>query len=367
MLTNQDLLCDAVDDCGDNSDEVDQCPRSVECSFESKNYCGYTLGGWQLGSGLTSSIGSLSNTGPSFDHTSGLADGVHKYVYTSENEAILTTPIQDISSSSCLQFYFYLSYDSQIQILKSSGDVIDTVSGAANIWQVSQVSVPAGDYSIEFKAIITKPSYIAIDDVTLSAGACSDTCPSGMFKCETEFTCISNAYMCDGISQCIDSSDEKNCKSVEEVRCSFDEAYACGFRQSDEDDFNWDIRYGYTSSSGVGPFTGHIDDDNDQDISYMIAIPSESHAKSSIVWPLKLTHDSCMTFWYYMYGTNVGSLAVIVGGDSVWQQFGDQGRKWIRVQVSVAAGDTVEFKTQGGEKVSVISLSDMEIAMSWYV
>ncbi|XP_067928262.1 MAM and LDL-receptor class A domain-containing protein 1-like [Watersipora subatra] len=361
VINDEDRLCDGADDCGDNSDEVESCLRSVECSFEARNFCGYRLGNWKIASGLASSVGGLVNTGPSFDQTSGLADGKHKYAYTDSNDSILTSPPYGNPSTSCLQFFYYLSYGSNIHVIKSSGEPIQVVSGSAEGWQVAQVELPVGDYSVSFRAEIFEESYVAIDDVTTNLGPCSGPCPSDMFKCHSSSVCIHLKGVCDGLSQCADASDEDDCSSADEVSCSFDEAYGCGLRQRDNDNSNWDIRY-LVNGMQPGPSAGHGDSDIENDFSYLIFNPPEAHALARISWPVKMAVPSCMAFWYYMDGTDVGSLQVYSRENLIWQQFGSHGQEWMQVRVPLDAGEGVDFIAQASSTLSgFITVDDVVV------
>lgn len=352
-IKDADKLCDNSNDCGDNSDETKLCARTVKCSFESRHYCGYTLIGWVLDTGLASLLSPPYNTGPSFDHTAGLVDGIHKYMVTTQNGASLVTPEHTATGDSCLRFYYYLSYNSKIEVRKLPAGSVHVVDGATDFWRQATVPMTAGTYSLEFKAVISRESYIAIDDVILESGSCSQPCPANTFTCQSDTTCLPIEYACDGLPHCADSSDEINCPAIDEVKCSFDKAFACGIRQSNDDDFNWNVRYGYFGFN-TGLPAGHSDGtDNEGDpfSSYMVAVAPKSYAKTAAVWPLNLAQPACMTVWVYMHGTQVGSLEIVSDGVAQWQQFGSQGQQWVRVRVPVGAGNAVEFRAQSGNKV----------------
>jgi len=330
------------------------CTLSVECDFESRNLCGYTLGGdWRNVTGPASLTGSLHNTGPIYDHTVGIANNVATYLVTSVDGAVLTTPTHNSSDTSCLQFFYYLSHTSKIEVL--AGDFsLAKVGTSANSWQYAQHDIISGTYQLKLKAEIPVASYVAIDDVTVSQGACTGSCPPGMFKCQTQ--CIPSAYVCDGIAQCLNAADEQGCTSrPDTIECTFDEAYACGIRHSDDSEFNMVVSYNNPAS---GPANGHEDDADETDISYLLAVAPQSHLKSTIVWPVAPAADSCLTLWYYMEGSSVGSLEVKSGGQKLWQEFGSQGAEWLRARVNVKSGNSVEISVQSGDKVSFFVPAD---------
>mgnify|MGYP001802965428 CR=1 FL=1 len=53
---------------------------------------------------------------------------------------------------------------------------------------------------------------------------------------------------------------------------------------------------------------------------------------------IKLTADSCLSFWYHMYGRDIGSLAVYNTTNPtpklLWAQSGDKKNNWLNARVS---------------------------------
>ena len=43
----------------------------------------------------------------------------------------------------------------------------------------------------------------------------------------------------------------------------------------------------------------------------------------------------CLTFWYHMYGSSMGSLNVLRNDTQVWTRSGDQGNSWHRVEIYI--------------------------------
>lgn len=54
---------------------------------------------------------------------------------------------------------------------------------------------------------------------------------------------------------------------------------------------------------------------------------------------VKLTTDSCLSFWYHMYGKDIGTLAVYGKTGStpklLWAQSGDKKSNWLNARVGV--------------------------------
>lgn len=43
----------------------------------------------------------------------------------------------------------------------------------------------------------------------------------------------------------------------------------------------------------------------------------------------------CLTFWYHMYGSGMGSLNVLRNDTQVWTRSGDQGNSWHRAEIDI--------------------------------
>jgi hypothetical protein len=52
----------------------------------------------------------------------------------------------------------------------------------------------------------------------------------------------------------------------------------------------------------------------------------------------------CLTFWYHMYGSDIGTLNVLVDGTSVWTRKGDQGNGWKKAYITIRR--TTHYKVE---------------------
>ncbi len=78
--------------------------------------------------------------------------------------------------------------------------------------------------------------------------------------------------------------------------------------------------------------------------------PVKSGDKARFVSPTRAqTTGSCFTFWYHMYGSTIGSLALYtqINGarNQLWSKSGDQGNKWRVAQQSVQSTSNYQVRS----------------------
>ncbi|XP_033751988.1 MAM and LDL-receptor class A domain-containing protein 1-like [Pecten maximus] len=293
------------------------CQAAVSsCTFEDQKLCGYTQDrrdnfDWSWKSGHTSS----ANTGPSADHTYGSARGHYVYIESSRprlqgQKARLLSTDNAPTVGSCLQFWYHM-YGRQIgnltiyvQQAGSRGSPIWSKSGnQGNKWIEAEVTVKAqSTWEAVFEGVIGSgyQSDIAIDDVKITAGACAGN-----------------------------------------GNCNF-EKDTCLWSNIQGDDFDWLRKRGRTQTQFTGPssdhttggFTGY----------YMFVETSAPRVPGDKAWLVSTPRSptsttTCMSFWYHMYGTAVGSLNVYVNTTStgtlttLWTLYGNQQNAWHQGQI----------------------------------
>ncbi|XP_055996867.1 MAM and LDL-receptor class A domain-containing protein 1-like isoform X2 [Ostrea edulis] len=154
-------------------------------------------------------------------------------------------------------------------------------------------------------------------------GTCADVGTSD-FKC----TCT-NGYtgrLCDTL------------EGTGDISCNF-EGSGCVFSNSKTLSYDWIIKSGSTPSGSTGPSSAQSGS------SYLYAetsSPVPSGNKFVFETPLLQGVQRCLTFWYHMYGSDMGTLNVLVDGSSVWTRTGDQGNSWKKADITV--GTTTNYK-----------------------
>ena len=56
-------------------------------------------------------------------------------------------------------------------------------------------------------------------------------------------------------------------------------------------------------------------------------------------------NDTCMVFYYHLYGHSIGSLRVKVGDQVLWQLSGNQGNSWYKATVPLNFDGTYKVLT----------------------
>ncbi|XP_013416941.1 MAM and LDL-receptor class A domain-containing protein 1 [Lingula anatina] len=282
-------------------------------------------------------------TGPSSGHT-GNAYDFYAYAESSHprkhgDYAVLRLPYV-LSSKTCLQFWYHMKGDEgmylKVRTVSTQGHttVLWSRHGCqGDDWQQANVTLyRQTEVSIEFIAVIDGfNSDIAIDDLFIHAGACE----------------------------------------VIEFKCDFGEGQqeTCGIEQAETDDFDWSFKCGSTPSIGTGPVVGHTDGGLLDFYMFTETSGIPQGHKASATLPFAVGADSCLTFWYHMYGTNQGTLRILasIPGEprqAVWMRAGNQGNLWNYGSVQISRWKVLHFeyeKTVGSTYRSDVAIDDIHL------
>ena len=53
--------------------------------------------------------------------------------------------------------------------------------------------------------------------------------------------------------------------------------------------------------------------------------------------PLKFSGTMCLSFYYHMFGSDIGSLKVSINGKEVFSRSGNKGNAWLKASVSISS------------------------------
>ncbi|XP_067654505.1 MAM and LDL-receptor class A domain-containing protein 2-like [Haliotis asinina] len=322
-----------------------------KCDFENPSICGYKQDttdrfDWTRTSHTTSSYG----TGPSNDHTYGTSRGHYMYIETSAprvqgDTARLVSPTYPPSKADlCLNFYYHM-YGSHIGtlnvklLINTHLSTVWTKSGnQGNQWSLGSATLSAndltGNYQIAFEGVrgVSYLGDIAIDDVSITSGACASP-----------------------------------------ASCTFEKGYCSWTNLQGQDDFDWTLNSGSTSSLYTGPSSDHTLATSAGKYAFIeSSAPRRSGDKA---WLSSTTFAAstkrCISFWYHMSGSQIGTLNVyvIVGNvnTTVWSLSGSQGDKWLNGQAPIAS--TTSYKVYfegvcGGGYRGDIAIDDISITQT---
>ncbi|XP_061173555.1 MAM and LDL-receptor class A domain-containing protein 2-like [Saccostrea echinata] len=328
------------------------CPGSPTCDFED-GMCGYTQDvsdqfDWTLHSSRTVS----TSTGPVSDHTYGTAQGHYVYIEASAprrmgDKARIDSPSfpATTGTGSCLTFW-YSMYGRSIGSLNvylrqgTSSQLrtpIWTLSGnQGSRWRIAQTTINSPtSFRLTFEGTVGSgyQGDIAIDDINLVSGACP---PPGS--------------------------------------CDFEKNLCTWTNVQGNDTFDWERHKGRTASFGTGPSTDHTLKTIYGSYMYIEASAPRKHGDKA--WLASQTFESsktpirCVTFWYNMYGSGIGTLNVYQyffasTPKPVFTLSGSQGQGWKQgsAELTSTTGQDYQVLIEGvvGSIMGDIAIDDISV------
>ncbi|XP_057713068.1 MAM and LDL-receptor class A domain-containing protein 1 [Corythoichthys intestinalis] len=320
----------AIDDI---SFTLGACPISDVCDFEEGN-CNWQQQSdddtdWIRHSGAIPN----PNTGPDSDHTTNTPVGHYYYLPSSnqdiagQNAAMLSTAYPP-GKVACMQMWYHMYGKGvgTLNIYQQSEDgvralIFSQTGDQRNLWRFAQAalhpSVQPYKLMVEgVKAGPTEEGTIAFDDVTVLDA-----------KCPPHEACNFELNMCrwSNVGEGVDQYD-------------------------------WLRGRGATTNPNTGPGVDHT---TNKPLGYYLYVDSTvgqwgdaSFLISDVLQPATIGH--CLTFWYHMFGPDVGTLRVYINdrkthdsgdkrGFQKWVEFGNKGDKWLKASVFVEHDDAFWF------------------------
>ncbi|XP_033109454.1 MAM and LDL-receptor class A domain-containing protein 1-like [Anneissia japonica] len=157
------------------------------------------------------------------------------------------------------------------------------------------------------------------------------------------------------------------------VDCDFD-LNTCQYTQDTDDRFDWTRHRLSSGTSETGPSADHTQ--NNGNGYYMYIEVSQSGIKKG--WQARLRSpvlsglpsDTCLEFYYHMYGRTMGTLNVVMNrtqqaNQVVWSKTGEKGNKWYRGLVhipSMSQNFQITFEgVRGNGRYSDIAIDDVKL------
>lgn len=201
---------------------IDESIMGSRCDFEDAIACGYRTNSmeWLIDHGS-------NNTNPKYDHT--FQTSLGRFVRMNSKcphcrRRLLMSPWEEFKEPSCLRFYYFLAGTRQVPLsLRIKWDRVRKwtalhIPGTYRRYAWSAAQVPLdikGRAIFEFLVALHGPAddiFIAIDDVEILHKSCPPLdCEIGEKACPNDGICLANFLFCDGVSDCPDGADEKNC------------------------------------------------------------------------------------------------------------------------------------------------------------
>ncbi|KAM3604152.1 uncharacterized protein V6R79_007108 [Siganus canaliculatus] len=372
---------------------------SVDCTFDS-NICNWNqmitdAFDWTLGSGSTPTM----MTGPSTDHT---GDGHYLYIEASsvthgDTARLISVECSD-SGPQCLQFWYHMygSADTMgLHVYLLQNKLADAIwwkrNDQGNLWKLAQVdftTIGAFQIIIEGRRGSNEESDVAIDDIKLYRGRCSDL--SGAVTspliptASTEVppsvpvptTEVPELHSTPTVQLPVTTKTPVAEPTTSltrpphpacQLQCDF-ERDLCQWSQLLTDVFDWSRHRGSTPTMMTGPSSDHTLGDG-----YYLYIEANSatHGDTARLISSECSDSGpqCLQFWYHMYGSaDTMGLHVYMYQDAkaerIWWKRNNQENMWRLAQVDLnttGAFQIIFEGRRGSNDQSDVAVDDLSL------
>ncbi|XP_068427543.1 MAM and LDL-receptor class A domain-containing protein 1 isoform X2 [Clinocottus analis] len=309
------------------------CPNSDMCDFE-EGSCYWQQQTTDDFDWVRQSGSSLNpNTGPDSDHTTNTPGGHYYYLPSSAADragqsATMSSPLYPADKRACVQLWYHMYGKGmgQLNVYQQSQEgkqalIFSQTGDQGRLWRFAQASLlpRVQPYRIVVEGVKAGPTLegdMAFDDVQLTDTQCP---PPG--HCDFE----SNSCSWSNLGGGVDQGD-------------------------------WLRGRGASSNTNTGPSVDHTTNSTHGFYLYVDSSVGEWGDMSFLVGDVfqPSTRGHCLTFWYHMYGHQVGTLRVFIndretqsGGDEEgsleWIETGNKGDRWHMASVTVKHGEAFWF------------------------
>ncbi|KAK3718970.1 hypothetical protein QZH41_017584, partial [Actinostola sp. cb2023] len=152
---------------------------------------------------------------------------------------------------------------------------------------------------------------------------------------------------------CVQTLTGLYCFIEDNFNCNFEQNICPSWFQDKSDSFDWTRQRGPTLSFDTGPSVDHT---TGSVIGYYMyietSLPRVSGDTARLISnSLPATNQTCLSFWYHMYGSDINTLRVLIkkglSKSIVWSKSGQQGNKWFEGKVNLTSKDEFQILFEG--------------------
>ncbi|KAH9494982.1 hypothetical protein Btru_018318 [Bulinus truncatus] len=247
--------------------------------------------------------------------------------------ALLASDLQPPTSGQCLSLAYYIQGDGTVFIYMETPGSNMTLLQLTNPdgidksfhWKQTSMDIMSNTsyyIAIDAQRNLIGVTTIVMDDVKLVDGLCSlQTSPPPLTN--PTLPPVLDVLSCD----------------FEGIRP------LCFYSQNTDDNFDWIINSGSTTSDSTGPDADHTLGNIKGHYIHIDASSKSANAAARVSSSqFRNTLSRCLSFWYHMHGADINRLNVYLSnstglGSPIWTKQGEQGLTWLNALVELGGDD----------------------------